>query len=169
MLFRRPNLGAPIRQPSEPALQSHLSVAPRAWESRTAGWLGRVDLGIGEAIPDVVIGVPTFGFRPQQLLIDLCGKAEVTIDRPAAEFQFRKGRLVLGGQRLRASWSSDRAVASATPSASGRPAVSPTPPWGRKGACAWGVWLGPRSTSFCRTTGGLRAGPWRWQSAEQTR
>ena len=169
MLFRQPNLGAPIRQPSEPPLRSHLSVAPRALESRTVGWLRKVDLGIGEAIPDVVIGVPTFGFRPQQLLIDLCGNAEVTIDRPAAEFQFQKGRLAPGRQRLRASGSSDRPVASATPCAWGRPAVSPTPPWGRKGACAWGVWLGPRSTSFCRTSGGLRAGPGRWQSAEQRR
>ena len=71
------------------ALESHIAVSP-----------GRVDLGVGEAIPDVGIEVPSFGFGPQQLLKRLWGNAEVTINGPASEFQFQNSALVLIGNGM---------------------------------------------------------------------
>ena len=61
----------------------------------TVGCPGRVDHEVGEAISDVAIEVPTFGFRPQQLLVGQGGNAEVMVDRPASEFQLQRGQLVL--------------------------------------------------------------------------
>ena len=43
-----------------------------------------MDLGIGEAVPDVVIEIATFGFGRQQLLVNLHGNAEVAVDRSAS-------------------------------------------------------------------------------------
>ncbi len=57
--------------------------------------LGRVDLGVGEAIPDAGIEVPSFGFGTQQLLKRLLGNAEITINGPASEFQFQISAWVL--------------------------------------------------------------------------
>jgi len=66
-----------------------------ASESRSR--LGCSDLGVGEAIPNVVIEVGAFGFGPQQFLIGLGGHGEVTIDGPAFEFQVQNGALVAVG------------------------------------------------------------------------
>jgi len=44
--------------------------------------LGRVDLGVGEAIPDAGIEVPSFGFGPQQLLKRLLGEWQNNDKRP---------------------------------------------------------------------------------------
>src|ERR1022692_4375294 len=43
-----------------------------------------MDLGIGEAVPDVVIEIATFGFGRPQLLVNLHGNAEVAVDRSAS-------------------------------------------------------------------------------------
>jgi hypothetical protein len=43
-----------------------------------------MDLGIGEAVPDVVIEIATFGLGRQQLLVNLHGNAEVAVDRSAS-------------------------------------------------------------------------------------
>jgi len=51
--------------------------------------------GIGEAIPYVPIEVPPLGFGGQQLLIDLFGNSDVTVDRTAPKLQFQKGILLL--------------------------------------------------------------------------
>jgi hypothetical protein len=59
-----------------------------------------MDLGVGEAIPDVGIEVSSFGFGPQQLLERLWGNAEITINGPASEFQFQNCALVLVGNGM---------------------------------------------------------------------
>ena len=56
-----------------------------------------IGFGIRKAIPDVLVEVPALGFRLQQLLIDLYGDTEVTVDRSALEFQVEKCALVLVG------------------------------------------------------------------------
>ena len=59
-----------------------------------------MDLGIGEAVPDVVIEIATFGFGRQQLLVNLHGNAEVAVDRSAAEFQLQNGQPAVVGSGL---------------------------------------------------------------------
>src|SRR6266581_7522512 len=61
---------------------------------------GRADLGVGEAIPDAGIEVPSFGLGSQQLPKSLLGNAEVTINGPASEFQLQNRALVLVGSSL---------------------------------------------------------------------
>src|ERR1700683_3981654 len=68
-------------------------------ESRVGPFPG-IDLDIGEAIPYVLVEVPALGFGAQQFPIDLFGNTEVTVDRPAPEFQFQRGALVLVGSGI---------------------------------------------------------------------
>jgi len=49
-----------------------------------------IGFDIGEAIPYVLVAIATLGFRPQQLLLGLCGNTAVTVDRSAPELQFQK-------------------------------------------------------------------------------
>src|SRR5205814_303227 len=70
---------------------------PYRARNRKPGAARGINFGIGEAIPYVLVEVPPLGFCPQQLLIDLGGNTQVTVDRPAPEFQFQKGSLVQVG------------------------------------------------------------------------
>src|SRR5580698_10046507 len=67
----------------------------------------RIDFGIGEAIPYVLVEVPSLGCGAEQLPIDLFGNAEVTVNRPTLKFQFQSrilfpvsSRIQRGGLQL---------------------------------------------------------------------
>jgi hypothetical protein len=63
--------------------------------SANGRWGCSLDLDTDEAIADAGIEVPAFGFRLQEFLIGPGRNAEVTIDRPSAEFQLQNGQGLL--------------------------------------------------------------------------